>query len=105
MLEAALDRHAGASTAASLCIAYWGAHRYRDAAHVMKLALKTDIDTLRLTKAVAAAADSLVKIDEVPAAKDLLAEHARLVPAARQDRFFLRSVKIVADAMKSAKAE
>jgi len=104
-LEAALDRRAGADVAASLSIAYREAHRYQDSVSAMQTALKGDMRTLRYTKAVAAAAYSLVQIGEVPAARDLLAKHAKLVPAAKEDPYFLHSVKVVADAMKAAKAK
>jgi hypothetical protein len=71
----------------------------------MQKALRTDISTLRHTKAVSAAAYSLVQIDQVAAAKDLLAQHAELVPAARQDPDFSGAVKVVADALRAAKAK
>jgi tetratricopeptide (TPR) repeat protein len=103
--EQSYDRDPNANIAAVLSIAYCGAQRYLDSAKAMQKALRTDISTLRHTKAVSAAAYSLVQIDQVAAAKDLLAKHAELVPAARQDPDFGGAVKVVADALRAAKAK
>ena len=99
-LEKALELGQQASTAASLALGYWCVRRYEDSAGVMQAALEADDSVLRHTKAVAAAADSLVKIGRARDARDLLARHLQRVPAARQDGFFVRSEKIVDAALK-----
>lgn len=103
--ELAYDRDPNANIAAVLAIAYCGAERYLESAKAMQKALRTDISTLRHTKAVSAAAYSLVQIEQVAAAKDLLAKHAELIPAARHDSDFSGAVKVVADALRAAKAK
>lgn len=101
--EASYQREQRVDALAQLCIAYWGVSRFDDSARALRAALKADQNVMRYTGAIAAGAESLVKTGEVEIARQLLAMHAKLVPEARKDKYFLRSVKVVADAMNAAK--
>ena len=105
MLEAAYERERAVNIVASLSFAYWGVQRYDDSARAMKAALKADKKALRFTKAIAACADSMVHLGNVKAAQELLAMHAKYYPAARKDPDFLRSMKVVEDAMHATAAK
>jgi hypothetical protein len=71
----------------------------------MQAAIEADESTLRYTKAIAAAAESMAQIGETERARALLARHRELVPASINDIDFVRSVKFVAAALKAAKSQ
>lgn len=104
-LEAAFERDRNVNVAASLSIAYWGSQRYEESARAMQAAIEADESTLRYTKAIAAAAESMAQIGETERARALLARHRELVPASINDIDFVRSVKFVAAALKAAKSQ
>jgi hypothetical protein len=79
--------------------------RYEESAGAMKAALKADRNALRFTKSIAAAADSLVHLGNVKAAQQLMALHVQQYPGAHQDSDYLRSEKVVTEAMKVTPAQ
>jgi tetratricopeptide (TPR) repeat protein len=100
--QSALEREPVPRLNSLLCIAYWHNHQYLESARAMQTALKQDMNEFGHTKAIAAAASSLAMIGQLPAAQDMLQQHVDAIPAAAKDPDFLRAVKIVGDAMKTA---
>jgi tetratricopeptide (TPR) repeat protein len=104
-LEAAYERERSVNLVASLSFAYWGVKRYADSADAMKAALKADPKALRFTKAIAAAADSLVHLGKAKAAQQLLLMHAQSYPEGQQDPDFRRSLQAADDALGASAAQ
>lgn len=79
-----------------LAMAYYKVDRPRDSVIAMQNALKLDVEALRHTQAVCAAAFSLVAIGKLAAADDLLIKHLRVQPAAISDPTFQEASSLVA---------
>lgn len=80
-----------------LAIAYYNVGRYQDAVSAMQKALRLSPQGLGHGTSVCATAASLIKLGELPAARDLLAKHLELSPGSRSDDFCSRVIAYFGD--------